>query len=244
MLNEPKAMWTEIRADEDIMGTYQAQAGRLRLSAADATPEVVERARRMFGWYLSITRSERVVDKYPELVYRAPFVQAIFPDVHFVLLLRRPWDVVTSIVSWSADKGTAQSDWWGVADRKWQVLWADGVLGDDRWRWLADHVEASTGDQAVRGTVEWLLGTSQALDLADDPAYRAHLVRYGDLLTRPVETVDRVLELTGLPGDDAVRRLAADVVARTRPPADPPPSVPDALVAAADELAARAGLLD
>ena len=41
------------------------------------------RAAQMFGAYLTTTRSERLVDKYPELIFRVDFVRALFPDARF-----------------------------------------------------------------------------------------------------------------------------------------------------------------
>lgn len=45
--------------------------------------------------------TDRVVEKYPEAIYRVPFVQAIFPDAKFILLVLNGLDVVRSVGSWS-----------------------------------------------------------------------------------------------------------------------------------------------
>lgn len=241
-LNEPKLLWHVLVEDEDIIGSYSDRPPRLRLDESDATPERVARAHRLYGWYLAATRSRRVVDKYPELVYRAGFVRGLFPDVEFVAVLRHPWDVVTSITEWSVRHASADSDWWGVRDRKWHVLWEQEVAARSRWAEVAASVDPATADHATRAAVEWLVGTTAALELVDQIGPEAvHLVRYEDLVRVPAETVAELLERCGLTVDGAVVRLAADTVEAPRRPSAPPRQLPEALRLAVDEVALRAG---
>lgn len=242
-LNEPKAMWHAVVPDEDLIGSYGPEPVRLRLDADDATPEIRERAHRVFGWHRVLTRSSRLVDKYPELVYRAPFVRSLFPDGHVVAILRRPWDVVTSIESWEEAKATEQGDWWGIADRKWRVLWDQEVAVDPRWRPIVGCVDPGTDDPVVRATVEWIVGTAAALDVpAQLDHQRVHLVRYGDLVASPDEFLTDLLERCELPVEREVVDLGVAAVARTRPAAGQPPGLPDPLVELAERLAVEAGL--
>ena len=100
-LNEPKALWHAIHGGEDVIGSYASRPGRLALDARDATGEVVRAAHRVFGACLGLTGARRVLDKYPELLYRVEFVRAIFPDARFVLLVRDGWASARSIAEWS-----------------------------------------------------------------------------------------------------------------------------------------------
>ena len=90
-LNEPKAIWHLIHPHEDIIGNYSRADAKYRLTAEDATYEMRQRASQMFGAYLTATRSKRLVDKYPELIFRIDFVRALFPDARFIFLARNGW---------------------------------------------------------------------------------------------------------------------------------------------------------
>ena len=96
-LNEPKAIWHLIHPHEDIIGSYTQDDAKYRLTAEEATDEMCHRAKQMFGAYLTATRSKRLVDKYPELIFRVDFVRALFPDARFVFLVRNGWDTCHSI---------------------------------------------------------------------------------------------------------------------------------------------------
>ncbi len=87
-LNEPKALWHAIHPGEDLIGSYALGAANYRLAADEATPKRILYAHRLFGAYLATSLARRVVDKYPELIFRVPFVKAIFPDAKFLFLVR------------------------------------------------------------------------------------------------------------------------------------------------------------
>ena len=119
-----------IRGDEDIIGTYADTPGRLRLSAVDADAGAIQRAHSLYSRYLGLTRSKRVVDKYPELIFRTDFVHGLFPDAQMVVVTRQPWPTIASVGRWTGSPSDADADWWGVNDRKWQILWNEGVEGE------------------------------------------------------------------------------------------------------------------
>ena len=125
-LNEPKALWHAIHPKEDLIGSYSRGVAHYRLGEADANPDMKRSANRLFGAYLAATLSRRVVDKYPELIFRVPFVRALFPDAKFLFLVRNGWDTCHSIEGWSNRLGEQVADethdWWGVDRRKWNML--------------------------------------------------------------------------------------------------------------------------
>jgi hypothetical protein len=242
-LNEPKAMWHALVPDEDVIGSYANGDGRLELDEADATPAVIERAHRLFGWYLACTRSKRVVDKYPELVYRAPFVRALFPDAMFVAIIRSPGAVATSIATWSENHAPNGASWWGVEDRKWHALWEQLVRVDTPWATLADELDPHRASPLERGAVEWLLGTTRALSLCSAGEDGVHIVRYEDLVAQPERAVDELLARCGLPADERVSGLARTTVANGREPSLLPSGLHPGLVGAIKSVAAEAGYL-
>lgn len=239
-LNEPKAMWHRLVSDEDLIGSYGPEPVRLWLHHEDAVG-LGDRAQRLFGWYLTATRSRRLVDKYPELVYRAGFVRALFPDCHLVVILRRPWDVITSIEAWERSHATDDADWWGVEDRKWRALWQQGVLADPRWRPVEGSVDPMNAAEHERAAVEWLLGTTAALELPEQlGGDRVHLVRYEDLVSQPERFMTGLLRGCDLPVEQPVLDLARRSVARQRPPSRPV-ELPGPLAELVDAAAAAAG---
>lgn len=215
-LNEPKAMWHLIRSDEDIIGSYATQPGRLYLDAGDADEEVVRRAHTLFSWYLRASRSQRVVDKYPELVFRHRFVRAIFPDARFLIAVRSPASVLPSVAAWSASHAVDGADWWGSRDQKWRVLWREAVTERPGNADIAALGLEGTSDHRVRAAVEWLTAAREALELAEsDP--NASFVRYEDLVRDPRGTVRDVLDDCGLPASARTEAYAEAVVRSSGP---------------------------
>jgi hypothetical protein len=211
-LNEPKALWHVIRDDEDIIGSYDAQrAGRLYLGAADADENVRRRGRALFAWYLRASRSQRVLDKYPELVFRHSFVRAIFPDARFIIAVRSPWSTLKSVVGWSNSYADGSADWWGVRDQKWDVLWRQGVLERAGNCDLAALDLANEGDHHTRAALEWVIAMREAVSLASVDR-RACVVRYEDLLQNPREVVGRTLSFCELATSPRTESYASTIV--------------------------------
>ncbi|HEX8771202.1 MAG TPA: sulfotransferase [Acidimicrobiales bacterium] len=240
-LNEPKALWHAIHPDEDIIGTYAAEPGTLRLAAEDATPSRIAAAHRILSWYLILTRSHRVVDKYPELIFRASFVRALFPDAIFVVLVRRGWDVVSSVQSWSAAHRDFQTDWWGLGSRKWRILWEQGVLGNEANTDLAAAVDPDTEDQIVRAAVEWTVTMRTALSLCATMGSGVCFVRYEDLTANPGDVAGQVLECCDLDRRQSVLDFADRAVHSAREPEPQSPRLSDGLSAAVEVTAKEMG---
>ena len=211
-LNEPKAMWHCIRPDEDVIGSYAPiGTGRLYLDADDADPAVVQRAHAVFSWYLRMSRSRRVVDKYPELIFRTGFVRAIFPDARFLIAIRSPDRVLPSVAAWSDSHERDGADWWGTRDQKWEVLWREAVEGRAGNSDIGALGLGGETDDHVRAAVEWLVTAREGLELARrDPL--AMVVRYEDLVRSPRPCVARILEFCGLPSSPRTERYAEAVV--------------------------------
>jgi hypothetical protein len=212
-LNEPKAMWHVVRPDEDIIGSYASRAGRLYLDAKDADPEAIARCRALFAWYLRLSRSRRVVDKYPELVFRSEFARAIFPDARFLVAVRSPWSTLKSVSGWSSTHGNEREDWWGVDDRKWKVLWEQAV-SKGRHQDLAELDLGAESDHYARAAVEWIVSMRESAQLAEsDPG--AHLVPYEKLAQRPGETVAEILAFCELRASPRTESYAEEIVSAT-----------------------------
>lgn len=246
-LNEPKAMWHVIRDDEDIIGSYAPpHTGRLYLSAEDADDGASRRAHALFAWYLRVSHSKRVVDKYPELIFRHTFVRSIFPDARFLIAVRSPWSTLRSVAGWSESHATDGADWWGVRDQKWNILWTQGVVQRASNSDLLPLDLANESDDHVRAAVEWIVTMREAITLASmDPL--AQVVRYEDLVRRPRESIREMLRFCELPASSRTEAYADAIVSTQESKADRHASasrLPDTLASAIDETWSRLDAID
>lgn len=208
-LNEPKALWHRVHPGQDVIGSYAATPGRLVLGAEDATAPVARRARRLHGAFACLTGGRRVLDKYPEMLFRVPFLRAIFPGATFVIAAREGWATARSIERWSAlhgrTAGGARHDWWGVGERKWRSLVQECVPGEADLAPAAPALGALTGTRE-RAALEWTLSLRVAQRLLGAPD--VVLVRLEDLARAPEAELARVLAACALAPDPRVLAYA------------------------------------
>jgi len=203
-LNEPKALWHSIYPEEDIIGSYALGPAHYRLSESDAMPRQVRNAHRLFGSYLAATFSNRVVDKYPELIFRLPFVKKIFPDAKFIFLMRNGWDTCHSIEGWSGRLGEQKinevHDWWGVNRRKWNLL-VEQIVPEHVD--LAPHLSeiSQFTKQSDMAAVEWIVTMREGLAMLDSDHKDVIGVRFEDLSRQPEKVLCVLRDFLGLAED-------------------------------------------
>ena len=204
-LNEPKALWHAICPEGDVFGQYApGRPARYVLNEADATEDVRRRARRLFGAYLKATGSRRVVDKYPELIFRVPFVRGIFPDARFVFLVRDGRDTCRSIEGWSERKGVRDAgevhDWWGADNLKWRLMLEQLVPGEEDLAGSIDEIQ--TFDRhADMAAVEWVITMREGLRQAERYPQSVHTIRYESLVANPRRELSELMDFCELPQD-------------------------------------------
>lgn len=222
-LNEPKAFWHHLCPHEDLVGNYTAGPATYRLGEDDITDGLIRKAHRIYGAYLAATFAVRVVDKYPELIFRVPFVQAIFPDAKFIFLVRNGWDTCASIDKWSKRLGTSRGgevqDWWGINNRKWNIFLSEVVAGSGDLKSVYDDVKSVTSHTDM-AAMEWILTMQEGLKLMNDLPGVVHMVRYEELTSSPEETLMKITDFCELPEDRAFLNFAGQALspARSRPP--------------------------
>lgn len=219
-LNEPKALWHSVYPGEDLIGSYTLGPARYRLGAQDATPEVVRNARRIFGAFLAVTGTRRVVDKYPEMIFRVKFIKAIFPDAKFIFLVRNGWDTCCSIERWSERVGVSSGDevhdWWGVDNRKWNLLVDQILPGEPCFK---GHMEEIRGidKHSDMAALEWVVTMREGMRLLESDPADTHMVSYEDLVSKSVETTADLLSFCGLPSDEKFSSFALSTLRRAEP---------------------------
>ena len=179
-LKEPKALWSTAVPREDISGFYDTD-GRFALGAADATHEIAASVGAMYNWYGFVTRSTRIVDKYPEMTYRVPFLRALFPDAKIVAIVREPGAVIRSIVEYSKVMADDRGNWWGVNDTKWHHMVRQLIDGATDSA-VDPTISQSTTDPALRAEAEWILGAEHLLAAKDQ---LDGIIRFEELLAQP-----------------------------------------------------------
>jgi hypothetical protein len=204
-LNEPKALWHTVIPDEDIVGNYTDQPGRYQLSASDASDGVSETVHRLYSGYRGLTGCKRILDKYPEMVFRIPFLRQLFPDAKFILLVRNPDATAGSIKAWSTRHGSRvdgrKSDWWGRDDRKWRCLVDEVAASDPEFSGKTGELR-ELGNERDRAGLEWLLSMRAGLQAEASPKKDVIRVRYEDFVDDPGQTLSRLFEFCDLDFDD------------------------------------------
>ncbi|WP_205422746.1 sulfotransferase family protein [Seongchinamella sediminis] len=214
-LNEPKAIWAALRDDEDLIGSYHRDAARYRLGAVDVSPELKSAAHRIYGSYLRFSMTRRIVDKYPELIFRVPFVRKIFPDAKFIFLSRNGWDTCCSIDDWSTRLGTQvddqNHDWWGVNRRKWNLL-VNQIIPEHAD--LSPHVGMlrDLKDQKLMAATEWIVTMREGMRLLESYPDDVMHVHYESLCDRPATVCKQIAEFAGLTNDAVFLEYAEKVL--------------------------------
>ncbi len=232
-LNEPKALWHAVHPDEDLIGSYSRGVAHYRLGADEATPTRTRYIHRLFGAYLLTAFSRRVVDKYPELIFRVPFVKALFPDAKFLFLVRNGWDTCHSIMGWSnrlgEQVGGEKHDWWGVNRRKWNLLIDQLLLEHADLAVCAEDMRAWTKHTDM-AAVEWIITMREGLSLMEQYPTDVMRIDYERLCEKPSESLGGMLKFLELSDDDKFIRYGVETLKPidSRPPFDLHPSIANA----------------
>lgn len=210
-LNEPKALWHAAYPYSDVFSQHSKGPALYSLDEADATEEVRRRTRRLFGAYLRAVVSKRVVDKHPELIFRVPFVRAIFPDARFVFLVRSGWDTCRSIERWSERNGTSENgevhDWWGANNSKWRLMLRQLVPREEDLADVMAEVEKLDRHRDM-AAVEWTVTMREGMRQMERYPDSMHIVRYEALVENPRQELSKLLDFCELPPDEVFLEYA------------------------------------
>ena len=219
-LNEPKALWHSIYPFEDIIGSYTDEMAFYRLDETHVSAQTIKNAHRLFGAFLFLTGNNKIIDKYPELIFRVSFVKKIFPDAKFLFLVRNGWDTCHSIKKWSMRLGVNKKgqvhDWWGKDNRKWKILLTQIIQQDTFFKNsinAIDHLQDHT-DMAI---VEWIATMREGLRLLRCRPTDIHMVRFEDLTRTPRECLKKIQTFCSLDEDEIFLSYAKEVLKPVAP---------------------------
>ena len=221
-LNEPKAVWGSLHKGEDLIGSYHQTPARYRMGVEDVTDGLRQGLQRIYGAYLRLSGTKRVADKYPELIFRMPFVLSLFPDAKCLFLARNGWDTCASVAHWSKNLGVQERgevhDWWGLNSRKWHLLVEQLVPEHPD---LAPHAEEmhSWTRHEDRAALEWIVTMREGLAAVDAFPRSVLWVSYEEMCARPRVWMERIAGFCGLSPDPVFLDYAEDVLlsAPTKP---------------------------
>ena len=221
LLNEPKAMWYSIYKGEDVNGNYTTTLpARYQLLSSDVNGRIKQRAHRLFGAYSTLTFSHRIIDKNPEVVFRVPFIQAIFPDAKFIFLIRNGWDTIGSIACWSKLNAVQVNgevhNWWGVNNRKWDIMFNELVVGNGFFAGREERIKHFER-QIDKAAVEWLVTIQAGIAQYQNQPGDIYLLHYEDLVQNPQNFLNEVCEFCDLPYDNKLMQYASKRLGKALP---------------------------
>ena len=214
-LNEPKALWHHAQGNEDLIGSYSNSPGLVRISADQATSAAKQKIGRAYSLAAMVSGRSRIVDKYPELVFRLPLVSKLFPEAKTVAIIRNGVDTVSSVQNWSDTNGeTVQGethDWWGRDDRKWRLLCDQIVPEHDDLAALQNELLNST-NHIDRSAVEWIVSMREVSKITAQFDKMVHVVRYEELCASSDESLSAILQHCSLVNDERMRKYARKIL--------------------------------
>ena len=200
-LNEAKAVWAFAVPEEDLIGSYNMQPARYRLTASDITETASAKLRTLYSTFLNLTSGSILLEKYPELIFRLDYILEIFPDAKFLFLSRNGQDCCASVRSWSTQHGensaSYTADWWGINGRKWSYLVDQLVVEHED---LAPYRSELTSleDQAAMAAVEWIVSMREGLKLLAAGHKSVLHIAYEALCEHPEACLEQISSFLGL----------------------------------------------
>lgn len=210
-LNEPKLLWAALHEKEDLIGSYQRGPASYRLGKNDADLGLIEAAHKVFGSYLAVSNTRRIVDKYPELIFRTEFVREIFPDAKLLFLSRGGLATCASIDNWSKRLGKVEDgethNWWGANDRKWKLL-TEQIVPEHKD--LAQHTDKLDDlDHIGRAAIEWIVTMREGIRMLERGGMGVLHVPYEQLCAQPREWARKLQDFLELEHDSVFEDFAA-----------------------------------
>ncbi|HFD80774.1 MAG TPA: sulfotransferase [Gammaproteobacteria bacterium] len=191
-LNEPRRLWFAAYPEADIWTEKAAErGGRMVLTEADVDPAKSRVLHGLFHQVMVNNGGGLLVEKNPINNFRLSFIREIFPDARFVHIVRNGRAVARSI---ARKAGSAAGGWFGRDGYKWKQL-VQCAEAQPETAGLA----AICSSDYEKGLLEWRLSVEAVRRfLCRIPSAASCELSYDELVTSPVDTVNRVLRFIGM----------------------------------------------
>ena len=221
-LNEPKAIWHYAIGDEDLIGSYSSSHATVRIEPHVAGKEEQSRLLKAYSWALRLGRAKRVVDKYPELIFRVPFVLRLMPNARLIALVRNGVDSCSSVNNWidrnKIEHADETHDWWGRNDRKWNLL-VDQIVPEHADLAPYHRELRSCRNHHDRAAVEWIVSMREVLAATENHS-EVMLLKYEELCNHPIDQLRAVARHCSLPPDEKMEEYARITLSEAAPYCD------------------------
>ena len=214
MLNEPKAIWSLANKNEDVIGSYNlSEKGHLIFCSNKRPQRENEIISSIYDWILQKTKRNIIVDKYPELVFRIPWVKLIFKKARFIFIVRNGYETLDSIKNWSEKhikyKDNSKHDWWGINNRKWNAIKNEVVLKDKRYKIFAKNINEIEKDQILMAAFEWISAMDYGLDKIYKYESDIKVIHFDDFKNYNNDFISSINKFLNI-SDDKLPHLYAD----------------------------------
>lgn len=214
-LNEPKALWHFVFESEDIIGNYTQGLAFYKLNESQTNNKIVLRLKKLYAMYLSCVFSKRVVDKYPELIFRIEFVKKIFPDAKFLFLQRNGFDTCASTEQWvmknRVEYKNEIADWWGLNNRKWKLM-LEQIIPFSKLLMPFKNEILLLNNQAEMAAVEWIATMEEGIYYQKKYPESILGVKYEELLASPEIVLSKIFSFCHLQMDETCLQYAKQTV--------------------------------
>ena len=202
-LNEPKALWYLANPADDIIGSYSNNEGRYMMYGKDLVNGCAQEVKGVYSRSLKFTGTSKIVDKYPEMLFRTDYLFEIFSKPRFIFLSRNAADTISSTANWTVKHriDAANEDWWGVDGRKWKLLVGQVVPQDED---LSNHVDIIKGltSESDKAAVEWIVSMNHGLKQILKYPDCVLRIRYEDLCENSDHELQRICDFAGMTADE------------------------------------------
>ncbi|MEP7168219.1 MAG: sulfotransferase [Bacteroidota bacterium] len=203
-LNEPKALWHFAYNKEDIIGSYSTDEANYKLDETHVAGKTETLMKKLYGFYLTTIFSKRVVDKYPELIFRIEFVKKIFPDVKFIFLQRNGFDTCASTEQWikthRVENNNEVEDWWGLNNRKWKLMLEQIVPASKILNPYLEKIK-TLNKQTDMAAVEWIAAMEEGIYFQKKYPESIFPVKYEELTANPEIVLSNIFSFCNLDYD-------------------------------------------
>lgn len=210
-LNEPKAIWHSVNKNDDVIGSYQTQNARYRMKQEDANEKLRKEITRIYSCFNRLTFSRRIADKYPEMIFRIPYLLKLFPDAKIIFLQRNIIDTSLSTRQWNKDKQNVEESWWGWKGRKWKLMVDQLVPENNYLKNFTSDID-KIEDDFSKAAVEWLLTMQEGINQKKKFPGNILSVKYEDLLKDSELTIQSIREFCELPFDSRFKEYALKTI--------------------------------
>jgi len=216
-LNEPKALWYHVNHADDLIGSYSEEPARYIMNASNASEKMAMSVKSIYSSFLKLSGSSRIIDKFPEMIFRIDYLNKIFENPRYIFLYRNAMETIASTAIWSNTHRDAQKqeDWWGVNNRKWNLL-VEQVVPFDEYLSQDAATIATFTNQSDRAAVEWIVTMNQGLKMYSAYPDRVFPLNYEDLCKRKEQVLQQICDFTGLSYDAVFFKFGKQIIRESK----------------------------